>query len=256
MALLRSFVLILGSALLLAACARSPVVQLYDGAQKPDAQVLTVRVPSDLEVFTINGQEIDGVNTFFSSGYKDLKLTPGRYEIVAFYKRLWDLDPDNHEVMKSDPAKFMVDGQGGEFYRLGFERPENAEEARELADDFSGWVENMQTGEKTPSEDSGLVLNRGLLSPITGTDVESAASASVVPQGGGGTDQPVRPRARKATTVAPESEQPEASAPAPAAAPAPAGQSAQGASYLDTLKAQWNQATPEERRQFLQWLSQ
>ncbi|UWN50433.1 hypothetical protein ASALC70_02655 [Alcanivorax sp. ALC70] len=76
MALLRSFVLILGSALLLAACARSPVVQLYDGAQKPDAQVLTVRVPSDLEVFTINGQEIDGVNTFFSSGYKDLKLTP------------------------------------------------------------------------------------------------------------------------------------------------------------------------------------
>ena len=52
----------------------------------------------------------------------------GRYEIVAFYKRLWDLDPDNHEVMKSDPAKFLVDGQGGEFYRLGFERPENAEE--------------------------------------------------------------------------------------------------------------------------------
>ena len=28
------------------------------------------------------------------------------------------------------------------------------------------------------------------------------------------------------------------------------------ASYLDTLKAQWNQATQEERRQFLQWISQ
>ncbi|MFC6329217.1 DUF2057 family protein, partial [Alloalcanivorax gelatiniphagus] len=41
--------------------------------------------------------------------------------------------------------------------------------------------------------------------------------------------------------------------PAPAPAPAPA---AQGASYLDTLKAQWNQATQEERRQFLQWISQ
>ena len=248
MALLRSFVLILGSALLLSACARNPVVQLYEGAQKPDAQVLTVRVPSDLEVFTINGREIDGVNTFFSNGYKDLKLTPGRYEIIAFYKRLWDLDPDNHEVMKSDPAKFVVDGKRGEFYRLDFKRPENPDEARELADNFSGWVENVQTGEKTPSEDSGLVLNRGLLAPLTGSDVETAAPATIAPQGGG-TQQPVRASARKATTVAPESEQPQAAA--PAAAPA-----AQGAGYLDTLKAQWNQATPEERRQFLQWLSQ
>jgi len=254
MALLRSFVLILGSALLLSACARSPVVQLYDGAAKPDAQVLTVRVPSDLEVFTINGQEVDGVNTFFSSGYKDLKLAPGRYEIMAYYKRLWDLDADNHEVLKSDPAKFTVDGSAGEFYRLAFDRPENVDQARVLADDFSGRVENVTTGESTPSEPSGLVLNRGILAPITGTEVEQKTSRAITPQGGGGTEQPAFAGRAKVTSVAPAGEPPATPAqPAPAPAPATSGNSA---SYLDTLKAQWNQATQEERRQFLQWISQ
>ena len=138
MALLRSFALIAAAAFLLTACSRSPVVQLYEGAKQPDSQVLTIRVPSDLEVFTINGSEVDGVNTFFNTDHKDLKVTPGRYEILAYYKRLWDLDADNHEVMKSDPALFVVDGEAGEFYRLDFERPQNVTQARALEDDFSG----------------------------------------------------------------------------------------------------------------------
>ena len=88
MALFRSFALIAAAAFLLTACSRSPVVQLYEGAKQPDSQVLTIRVPSDLEVFTINGSEVDGVNTFFNTDHKDLKVTPGRYEILAYYKRL------------------------------------------------------------------------------------------------------------------------------------------------------------------------
>lgn len=237
MALLRSFALI-AAAFLLTACSRSPVVQLYEGAKQPDTQVLTLRVPTDLEVFTINGREVDGVNTFFNTDYKDLKLSPGRYEILAYYKRLWDLDADSHEVMKSDPALFVVDGKAGEFYRLGFERPQNVTQARALEEDFSGWVENMNSGEKTPSQASGLVLNRGFLAPITGTEVETKGASAV------------EPKAVKAVTPAPASpatNQGSASGSASTAAQA---------NYLDTLKAQWNQATQEERRQFLQWISQ
>jgi uncharacterized protein YccT (UPF0319 family) len=236
MALLRSFALIAAAAFLLTACSRSPVVQLYEGAKQPDSQVLTIRVPSDLEVFTINGSEVDGVNTFFNTDHKDLKVTPGRYEILAYYKRLWDLDADNHEVMKSDPALFVVDGEAGEFYRLGFERPQNVTQARALEEDFSGWVENMNSGEKTPSQASGLVLNRGFLAPITGAELETKGANAV------------QPKAAEAVTPAPA---------APKAGSSESGASASGqASYLDTLKAQWNQATQEERRQFLQWISQ
>ena len=236
MALLRSFALIAAAAFLLTACSRSPVVQLYEGAKQPDSQVLTIRVPSDLEVFTINGSEVDGVNTFFNTDHKDLKVTPGRYEILAYYKRRWDLDADSHEVMKSYPALFVVDGKAGEFYRLDFERPQNVTQARALEEDFSGWVENMNSGEKTPSQASGLVLNRGFLAPITGAEVETKGANAV------------QPKAAEAVTPAPA---------APKAGSSESGASASGqASYLDTLKAQWNQATQEERRQFLQWISQ
>jgi len=244
MALLRSFALIAAAAFLLTACSRSPVVQLYEGAKQPDSQVLTIRVPSDLEVFTINGSEVDGVNTFFNTDHKDLKVTPGRYEILAYYKRLWDLDADSHEVMKSDPALFVVDGKAGEFYRLDFERPQNVTQARALEEDFSGWVENMNSGEKTPSQASGLVLNRGFLAPITGTEVETKGSTSV------------QPKAAEAVTPAPAAPAASATAKSSTAGNAGGEASASGqASYLDTLKAQWNQATQEERRQFLQWIS-
>ena len=233
MALLRSFALIAAAAFLLTACSRSPVVQLYEGAKQPDSQVLTIRVPSDLEVFTINGSEVDGVNTFFASDYKDVKLTPGRYEILAYYKELWQLDADNHEIVKTNPANFVIEGKGGDQWQLGFNKPQDVEQARAMEDSFSGWVANSKTGERVDAQESGLILNRGFLAPIAGEEVTTATSNSVAPQASAGAAAgATAASAKKSTTVAPE------------------------ASYLDTLKAQWKQATAEERREFLQWIAE
>ncbi|MGB2248478.1 MAG: DUF2057 domain-containing protein [Alcanivorax sediminis] len=218
-------------ALLLSACAQSPVVQLYDGPAQSDNKVVTVRVPSQLEVFTINGKEVDGVNTFFASDFKDLKLTPGRYEILAYYKELWQLDADNHEIVKTNPANFIVDGKPGDMWVLGYKQPADVEAARAMEDSFTGWAENAVSGEKVAAAQSQLILKRGFLAPVTGEEVAAPASNTVAPQ------------ATAAST----------SAPAPAAGGEPA---AAAASYLDTLKAQWNQATPEERREFLQWIAE
>ena len=216
-------------ALFLAACARSPVVQLYDGPAKADSQVLTVKVPSEIEVFTINGKELEGVNTFFATDFKELKLAPGRYEILAYYKELWQLDVDNHEIVKTNPANFIIDGKAGDQWQLGFDKPQNVEEASAMEDSFSGWASNTETGEKVAAKESDLILNRGFLAPITGEEVTTATSNSIAPQNAAGANAA---NAQKSTSVAP------------------------GASYLDTLKAQWKQATQQERREFLQWISE
>ena len=223
------FIPVVLCALILSACARSPVVQLYDGAAKPDSQVLTVRVPSEIEVFTINGKEVDGVNTFFATDFKELKLTPGRYEILAYYKELWQLDADNHDIVKTNPANFIVDGKAGEKWQLDYDKPANVEEARALEDAFTGQAINTTTGEKVAAQESNLILKRGFLAPITGEEVSTASSKNIAPQ------QSAAPAAAAATA---------------SSQPAPAG------SYLDTLKAQWKQATPEERREFLQWVAE
>ena len=176
---------------------------------------------------------MDGVNTFFATDFKELKLTPGRYEILAYYKELWQLDADNHDIVKTNPANFIVDGKAGEKWQLDYDKPANVEEARALEDAFTGQAINTTTGEKVAATESNLILKRGFLAPITGEEVSTAASESVAPQ--------------QAAAPAPATS---ASASATQAAPAPTG------SYLDTLKAQWKQATPEERREFLQWVAE
>jgi uncharacterized protein YccT (UPF0319 family) len=189
-------------------------------------------VPSEIEVFTINGKEVDGVNTFFATDFKELKLAPGRYEILAYYKELWQLDADNHDIVKTNPANFIVDGKAGEKWQLDYDKPANVEEARALEDSFTGQAINTATGEKVAAKESNLILKRGFLAPITGEEVSTASSKNIAPQ--------------QSASPAPT----EPAAAAAAAQPAPA------ASYLDTLKAQWKQATPEERREFLQWVAE
>lgn len=232
---LRALILLLASSLLLAACASNPAVQLYPGAQRPASQVLTVRVPSPLVIYTINGKKVDGISTFFSTGHKDLKLTPGRYDIIAYYKEMWDLSPDEHTTLTSDPVTFVVDGKAGETYQLGYAHPKDVYQARSLMAHFSGWTENLGNGDKTPTHDSGLVLQRGILAAITGAQVQTAS------------DDGVTPRPEK--TVAPQGASSNASKSGNAATTVAPG------SYLDTLKAQWSQATEAERRAFLQWIS-
>ena len=191
-----------------------------------------MKVPSEIEVFTINGKEVDGVNTFFATDFKELKLAPGRYEILAYYKELWQLDADNHDIVKTNPANFIVDGKAGEKWQLDYDKPANVEEARALEDSFTGQAINTATGEKVAAKESNLILKRGFLAPITGEEVSTASSKNIAPQ--------------QSASPAPT----EPAAAAAAAQPAPA------ASYLDTLKAQWKQATPEERREFLQWVAE
>ncbi|MDF1822059.1 MAG: DUF2057 family protein [Alcanivoracaceae bacterium] len=216
--------------LLLAACAGKPVVKLYEGADKPTSQLLVVRVPMELEILMINDKAVEGAAQVFTYGNRELHLAPGRYRILAFYKNLFQINADEHEIIKSDPAEFTVDGKAGEIYQIGFDKPADLEAAQAMADGFRGWVRNEQTGEQVPGEESALVLNRGFVSVLTGAAAVTEANAnSVAPESG------------SATPAAP----PAAEAPA---APADSG-------YLDLLKAHWNQATAEERRAFLQWIS-
>lgn len=231
----------------LAACSRSPVMKLYDGPKKPESELAIIRVPVELEVLSINGRRVEGVNSLFSVGYKDLHLEPGEYRILAYYKDLWDINADTHDVIKSDPAMFPVDAKAGHFYQLGFDEPQSIEQARELEKAFSGYTLDVSTGEKIPSQPSGVAFRSGLLGSIgdiAGVDTTTAAAAE-----SGDTGQVVKPLpGKKETAEAPSG----AVAGSETAKHAAAGDEG----YLQMLKAYWSQATPDERRAFLRWISE
>lgn len=210
--------------LLVTACSTSPVVKLYDGADRPTGELLTVRVPVELEILSINDRRIEGASTLFAYGHRDLQLLPGQYRIVAYYKNLFQLNADQHEIIKSDPALFTVNGNAGEVVALAFEKPADVNAAREMAKHFDGWSENLSSGERIDSKPSGLILNQGFIGlASTPAPAETASTASVAPE------QPAASSSTESTVTT---------------------------DVLDALKANWQQASPEERREFLLWMSQ
>ena len=218
------YLLLLATAAL-AGCAAAPVT-LHD-AQVPQAAVATLVLPEQLEVATVNGREIEGASGMLTRGDKTLELAPGRYELLVFYRELWEWG-DHHEVLRSDPAVFVLDAAAGGRYRLGYERPVDVEAARQLATDFTGWVENLATGERTAAQESGMQFRRGLVPALTFDDTLVPAAER------GANGQTVRPL--------PASDAPAASAPE--------------ASWLDLMKSFWGEASSEERRAFLRWLAE
>lgn len=241
--------LLLCAAAALAGCAADPVT--LHGPELPQGAVAEIVLPEQLEVATVNGREIEGASGMLTKGDKTLELAPGRYELLVFYRELWELG-DQHEVLRSDPALFIVDVAAGGRYRIDFERPAGVEEARELAADFTGWVDNLATGERTAARESGLQFRRGLIPALTFDDTlvpaaERSADGQMVPPLATG-DAPAV--AGAATPPVPAPASPVVTGAAPGAAAMPEE------SWLDLMKSFWSEASSEERRAFLRWLAE
>ncbi|SDS14337.1 hypothetical protein SAMN05216198_1274 [Halopseudomonas litoralis] len=174
---------VLAIACLLSACAQQSQIQLYPGSPLSDEQVLTVVVPNELEVQSINGQQIPSANWSFGNADKRLELQPGVYRINAFYKNGFDIDGGiSHEVVRGRTATFIVDGQPGELWQLDFDRPENLQQAKAFEAAFSAWTVNTRTGERHAAE-AGQRNNSVINNLIGGTADPVAEQTSVAPLG-------------------------------------------------------------------------
>lgn len=247
------------AAVLATACTTAPIRLQGENASGADAALIIL--PEQLEVSTINGLEIAGASGLFGKGDKTLEIAPGRYEVLAFYRELW-IRGDQQDMLRSDPALFVVDASPGHRYRLEYPRPDSFAEAEALAGNFGGWVEDVATGERTPSQDSGLQFRRGLVPAMTfdSTLVPAAAASQ------GGQAVPPMPLTGESAgspslpSVAAPQQHDAASAAAPATVAAggeaPGSGAPSEAEWLALMKGWWSQATPEERREFLHWISE
>jgi len=222
---------VVAMACLLAACAQQPHVQLYSGQPLPENQVLTLLVPSELEIRSINGQPYSAANAMFGANDKQLHLQPGAYRVHAFYKNGFDVDGGiSHEVVRGRTAIFDIDGQAGELWRLEFKRPQNLAEARAFETEFPAWALNTRSGERVEAQAGNRntsVFNAMLIS----SEIAPEAS-SVAPLG--------------SATAAAQSV---------SLQPAPMAQAAlpHSDATLNTLQQMWNLLTPESRAAFLKW---
>lgn len=225
---------VIALACLLAACAQQPHVQLYSGAPLPESQVLTLVVPSELEIRSINGQPHSAANSMFGASDKRLHLQPGAYQVHAFYKNGFDIDGGiSHEVVRSRTAIFNFEGKAGETWRLEFDRPQNLAEAKAFETDFPAWALNTRSGERIEAQAGNR--NTSVLSAMLGSSEVAPEATSVTPLG--------------SATAAPQTV---------SLNPAPAAMAAlpHSDATLTTLQQMWNLLTPESRAAFLKWAQQ
>lgn len=237
---------ILAVSCLLAACAQQSHVQLYAGPALPANQVVTLFVPSELEVQGINGQQVPDANAF-GTGDRELHLQPGAYQVSAYYKKGFDIDGGiSHEIVRGRTAVFNFDGQAGELWRLEFAQPENLQQAREFEKKFDAWAVNTRTGERLASQ-AGQRNNSLINALLGGTNNSSDDGSTVAPLNAAAASTPVTPAA-----AAPA---PRAAIAVPSPTPSPtAGETLpHNDATLTTLQQLWNLLSPESREAFLEW---
>lgn len=234
---------------MLAACA-NPKLRLYDGTKQSAVQVATLTLPEQIEVARLNGVEVKGASGLWTRGDKVLELAPGRYEVLAYYREIWNLG-DQHDVLRSDPVLFVLDAQAGKRYRIDYQRPASYQDAQRLAAAFSGTLIDEVSGARTPSKPSGVRFPTGVIAQVSG-------SSELLPDNGGG-------RAGDSQVVAPldaPDRPPTATAARPRAgvvAPLATAETATPVrrdDWLELMQAWWKQAAPEERRAFLRWVGE
>ncbi|MFT4045910.1 MAG: DUF2057 family protein [Solimonas sp.] len=241
-------ILVVAVLLSMAACA-GPDVRLYEGASRPAAEIAVVTMPEQLEVATINGVEVPAAQGMWNRGDKRLEVLPGRYEVLVFYREVWQASGESDVLRSKSPALFVIDAQAGHQYRIDYAHPGTYDDAKKLVQDFRGWSEDRTTGVRTASVSSGLKFGGGLagvFAPATGntTLVQDAAKFKdgVVTQ-----------------TIQPLQAAPSASAPEPAAAPVvaplpPTASAGQDRDWVNLMKGWWKQAGAQEHRDFLRWV--
>ncbi|MFZ5533449.1 MAG: DUF2057 family protein [Pseudomonadota bacterium] len=224
----------------------SPQLKLYDGARNPAAQAARLTVPEAIEVARINGVEVKGASGMWTRGDKVMELAPGRYELLAYYREIWT-QGDQHDVLRSDPALFILDARPGSRYRIDYARPSDYGQAQKLAAAFSGALVDESSGARAASQPSGVRFPTGIMGQIAG-------ASELLPDNGAGSSTQV---------VAPLDAPPESRAAVTASQPTPAAPETMAPSatvtgqgdWLTLMQAWWKQASAEERRAFLRWVA-
>jgi uncharacterized protein YccT (UPF0319 family) len=133
---------------LLGGCAAPGPVKLYDGPERKPAELVRISVPEPVEVMAVDGREPPGN---FLHNSPDLLLLPGEHVLSLRYVELFQIDAENHEVVRSRQAALRFSGAAGSSYRLTVPPLSGLDAAKKFAASPVFTLVNPQTGEKTQS---------------------------------------------------------------------------------------------------------
>lgn len=122
---------LLAAVLSVAGCASSQLPQqAYEGPARAAAEVAVLEVPEDVQVMAIDGREPPAS---FLRSQVTLALLPGEHVLSLRYVHLFQINADDHEVIRSGQAALRFVAAAGAHYRLEVPPQRNVDAARQFA---------------------------------------------------------------------------------------------------------------------------
>ena len=134
--------------MLLAACASSGPVRLYEGAERPDTEVATISVPEQIQVMSVDGQERAGG---LLERNQIMTALPGEHVFSLRYVELFQINSEEHEVVRSRQSALRFTAEAGREYRVEMEKQGNLDAARKFAKDPKFRLVDVNSGAVTES---------------------------------------------------------------------------------------------------------
>ena len=184
----------------------------------------TIHFPEEFVPLQVGERLIE--QSFFSR-VDDVELAPGTYQVKMKYTDLYEQGYDDHQVVESEPFWVELTVESGKDYDLVFNRASNAVAAEVFA-------ESPQVSLKAKGSELAVPLS------IVSYRAASAPAQAVA-------SAPVAATSNKPTTAVPVT--------LPAKVPGGQAGLKNMPSAAAMLEFWWQQASPEERRAFLQKVS-
>lgn len=197
-------------------------------------------VEDHVVVTEIDGQKIS--SGFFSAPSKRFELPAGQHAVTAMYKRLYDLNADNHDVLRSAELTVTSNFQDGQTYGLKMaSQPSSYDDAKEYAKKPT--LQLVHGSQVLASKTAITGTSTGLLGGV-------AKSIGGLFDGNGDNTVVIDTTPAAGVSSAPSNAQTVAQQ-RPAAAVRATSNSV---STLDRFMQVWLQATPAEREKIRHWV--
>jgi uncharacterized protein YccT (UPF0319 family) len=110
--------IMLGVLCMLASCGKVQTRRLYEGAIRPDMEIVKVSIPSSIRVVSINGQATQEALIEVLGNPSELHVLPGDNELGLRYTRTWDTDLAGIDRVRSDVIVVHLSAKAGETYEI------------------------------------------------------------------------------------------------------------------------------------------
>lgn len=149
---------------LLTACASTGPIRLYEGAERPLAEVALVSLPEQVQVMAVDGSDTGGTMLQRNSSFV---MLPGERVFSLRYVELFQINSEEHEVVRSRQAALRFTAEAGAEYRIEYDKQPSLEAARKFAKAPVFRLVNVKSGAVNESSAIKSYAEASLVDTIT-----------------------------------------------------------------------------------------